>query len=249
MDLLVACSLNENGEFRIPLNDPIQSKRIEQLLNSIIKNRVNKQEIAGGPVVQVTNFGTSRRLHIRFNDKQGNLLKNLEEYQAEGHSEEEWKKYIEENQGGIAYYEVYAPATHRKFFEDFGDSFVTRFVDPAMADNGSLYTGFDDSFVQEMASLCGDADIIVPNLTEACLMTGTEYRTDYSVEYIYSLLTKLADLGTGKASEETDGGSFRRTISEIPQSWKTYTIKRTVKLRRKYEKSSCNRSGYCQPVR
>jgi pyridoxine kinase len=102
----------------------------------------------------------------------------------------------------------------RKFFEDFGDSFVTRFVDPAMADNGSLYTGFDDSFVQEMASLCGDADIIVPNLTEACLMTGTEYRTDYSVEYIYSLLTKLADLGTGKyavitgVSEEPDKPGF-----------------------------------------
>ena len=120
-DLLWACSTNEYGEFNIPLSDPIHSTRIQQLLNSIIKNAINKQEIAGGPVVQVTNFGTSRRLHIRFNDKQGNLLKNLEEYQAEGHSEEEWKKYIEENQGGIAYYEVYAPATHRRFFEDFTD--------------------------------------------------------------------------------------------------------------------------------
>ena len=79
IDLLQACSADENGRFRIPLGDPIQSKRVEQLINSIIKNRVNKQEIAGGPVVQVTNFGTSRELNIRFKDKNGGLLKTREE--------------------------------------------------------------------------------------------------------------------------------------------------------------------------
>ena len=38
-------------------------------------------------------------------------------------------------------------------------------VDPAMADNGSLYYGFDDAFVAQMAKLCGSADIILPNIT------------------------------------------------------------------------------------
>ena len=51
IDMLLACSLNADGEFNIPLGDPIQSRRIEQLINSIIKNRINKQKIAGGPVV------------------------------------------------------------------------------------------------------------------------------------------------------------------------------------------------------
>jgi putative AlgH/UPF0301 family transcriptional regulator len=41
-DLLFACELNKDGEFNIPLNDPIQSVRIQQLLNSIIKSRINK---------------------------------------------------------------------------------------------------------------------------------------------------------------------------------------------------------------
>ena len=82
IDLLQACSVDENGKFRIPLGDPIQSKRVEQLINSIIKNRVNKQEIKGGPVVQVTNFGTSRELNIRFKDKNGGLLKTREEWQS-----------------------------------------------------------------------------------------------------------------------------------------------------------------------
>lgn len=197
MDLLVACSLNENGEFRIPLNDPIQSKRIEQLLNSIIKNRVNKQEIAGGPVVQVTNFGTSRRLHIRFNDKQGNLLKNLEEYQAEGHSEEEWKKYIEENQGGIAYYEVYAPATHRRFFEDFTDENGVIDVKAIEKLNPDLlkmigyriptedkYSTFPCKIVGFMPSEAGEA-LMMPY--EITLITGS----DYDIDKMYLMLKEL----------------------------------------------------------
>ena len=87
VDLLLACSVDENGKFRIPLGDPIQSKRIEQLLTSIIKNRVNKQKIAGGPVVQVSNFGTSRELNIRFKDKNGGLLMTRAEWKAKLNNE------------------------------------------------------------------------------------------------------------------------------------------------------------------
>ena len=118
VDLLQACSIDENGKFRIPLGDPIQSKRIEQLLNSIIKNRVNKQEIAGGPVVQVSNFGTSRQLNIKFKDKSGDLLKTRNEFEG---TDAEFLKYIEENQGGIAYFEVYAPIYSNELFKKFAD--------------------------------------------------------------------------------------------------------------------------------
>lgn len=118
VDLLQACSIDENGKFRIPLGDPIQSKRIEQLLNSIIKNRVNKQEIAGGPVVQVSNFGTSRQLNIKFKDKNGGFLKTRNEFEG---TDAEFLKYIEENQGGIAYFEVYAPIYSNELFKKFAD--------------------------------------------------------------------------------------------------------------------------------
>lgn len=118
IDLLQACSVDENGRFRIPLGDPIQSKRVEQLINSIIKNRVNKQEIAGGPVVQVTNFGTSRELNIRFKDKNGNLLKTRKEFKG---TDEEFKQYLKENQGGIAYFEVFAPIYANNLFSQFAD--------------------------------------------------------------------------------------------------------------------------------
>ena len=65
-----------------------------------------------------------------------------------------------------------------------------------MADHGKLYPAFDEAYAKHNASLCGAADIIVPNLTEACFMTDTEYREDYDEAYIKDLLAKLAALGS-----------------------------------------------------
>lgn len=130
IDLLQACSIDkETGEFRIPKGDPIQAKRIEQLINSIIKNRVNKQKIAGGPIVQVSNFGTSTQLHIRFNDKQGNLLPLEEEYVASSHGNIPYKEFIRRNQGGIAYFEIFAPIWSNELFDKFANADGTINVD------------------------------------------------------------------------------------------------------------------------
>ena len=130
IDLLQACSIDkETGEFRIPKGDPIQAKRIEQLINSIIKNRVNKQKIAGGPIVQVSNFGTSTQLHIRFNDRQGKLMPLEEEYNASEHGNLSYKEYLKKNQGGIAYFEVFAPIWSNELFDKFSNADGTINVD------------------------------------------------------------------------------------------------------------------------
>lgn len=69
-------------------------------------------------------------------------------------------------------------------------------VDPVMADNGKLYPGFDQKFALSMAKLCGNADVIVPNLTEASFMLNIPYvESGYSEEYIQNVLIKLTDLG------------------------------------------------------
>lgn len=70
-----------------------------------------------------------------------------------------------------------------------------KIVDPAMADNGNLYPGFDAEFVEAMKELCGVADYVVPNITEACFLTGVEYRTEYDRAYVDLLLEKLVALG------------------------------------------------------
>ena len=52
-------------------------------------------------------------------------------------------------------------------------------VDPAMADNGKLYSGFTPAYVGHMKQLCVEADYLLPNITEACLLTGMDYRADF----------------------------------------------------------------------
>lgn len=78
------------------------------------------------------------------------------------------------------------------FFDTFGDEGTLRFVDPAMADNGKMYAGFDDAFATKMAELCRRADIIVPNLTEATKMLGEDYpAAGYDENYVRGLLRRL----------------------------------------------------------
>lgn len=71
----------------------------------------------------------------------------------------------------------------------------TSIVDPAMADNGKLYPAFDHEYVQAMKALAFSADIILPNITEACFLTDTEYRDSYDEAWIMELLKKLRDAG------------------------------------------------------
>ena len=70
-----------------------------------------------------------------------------------------------------------------------------RIVDPAMADNGKLYAGFDAAFVEKMKTLAFSADILLPNITEAALLTGMEYRKEYDEAYIEELTGALREKG------------------------------------------------------
>ncbi|MBE6556079.1 MAG: pyridoxamine kinase [Ruminococcaceae bacterium] len=71
-----------------------------------------------------------------------------------------------------------------------------KIVDPAMADHGKLYYGFDEAFAKEMGSLCGVADIVLPNITEAAMMTGMPYvEKNYDEAYIRALMDSVLALG------------------------------------------------------
>ena len=87
-------------------------------------------------------------------------------------------------------------------------------VDPAMADNGKLYSGFDDAYVQGMAGLCRRADIILPNITEAALLAELPYRESLNPAYVQALLAGLNHpcvvlTGVGYTPEETGIAVFR----------------------------------------
>lgn len=80
-------------------------------------------------------------------------------------------------------------------FNATADENCIKVVDPAMADNGKLYPGFDAEFVEAMKDLCAKADYIVPNITESCFLTGLEYKTEYDKAYIDGHLQALTALG------------------------------------------------------
>ncbi len=86
----------------------------------------------------------------------------------------------------------------KRFFELFRKENTLIYVDPAMADNGKLYAGFTPEFALKMGELCAQADVIVPNITEACFMLGEPYQEGpYTEEYINGLLDRLAEkIGT-----------------------------------------------------
>lgn len=73
------------------------------------------------------------------------------------------------------------------------------FIDPVMADQGALYHGIDPEFPAAMLELCKNAQIITPNITEACLLTGLPYRSSHDAAYIRSLLEGLLSLGVETA--------------------------------------------------
>ena len=108
--------------------------------------------------------------------------------------------WIKENIKFDAIYTGYLGSTKQidyvsDIFAANGKDGAIKVVDPAMADHGKLYYGFDDAFVEAMKGLCGKADYVVPNLTEACFLTGTEYKIEYDKSYIDGILEKLTVLG------------------------------------------------------
>ena len=109
-DIRFALQLDEDGEFNVPPSDPIQSIRIQQLLNSVIKSRINKQTIAGGPVVQTTAY--SKDLNIVWKGKDGNTLMTREEWLETPKGQRKhstFDNYLKDNNASIAHFEVYMP--------------------------------------------------------------------------------------------------------------------------------------------
>ena len=86
-----------------------------------------------------------------------------------------------------------------EMFDAFRADTPLLMVDPAMADNGKFYSMFDERMAKGQAALCARADVIVPNLTEAALMTGESYHPGpYTEAYLKDMCKRLCDLGAKK---------------------------------------------------
>lgn len=75
---------------------------------------------------------------------------------------------------------------------------ITFLADPVMGDNGEKYVTYTDKMCDLTRNLIVDADIITPNLTEACILTDTPYKNDFSSSDVQNIMNKLRTLCKGK---------------------------------------------------
>ena len=81
----------------------------------------------------------------------------------------------------------------KDIIKTMGNETAVTVVDPAMADNGKLYPLFNEEYAKEMRYLCDEASIVLPNITEACFLTGKEYKEEYDEAYILDLVKALSN--------------------------------------------------------
>ncbi|MCI7100184.1 MAG: pyridoxamine kinase [Lachnospiraceae bacterium] len=87
----------------------------------------------------------------------------------------------------------------KAFIKEFQMKDTIVLVDPVMGDNGVPYATYTKDMCQEMKKLVSYADILTPNLTEACILTDTEYRQNgWKMAEIQELAQKLQSMGPGK---------------------------------------------------
>lgn len=97
----------------------------------------------------------------------------------------------------------------KRFLSEFGRKDNITVIDPVMGDYGRLYPSYSQTLAEKMGELVEFADILTPNLTEACILTDTEYRTDMNTDELFSICESLSSRGPEKiVISGLDGGDF-----------------------------------------
>ncbi len=109
----------------------------------------------------------------------------------------------------------------KRCFKEFSADGAKIIIDPAMADNGKLYGGFDGKYVEAMADLIKSADVILPNFTEACLLAGESYEEAPTMDRMCKICAKLHN-STG-ATVVLTGAEKDGKIGEIIYDGKNFS--------------------------
>ncbi len=87
----------------------------------------------------------------------------------------------------------------KDFIRNFATPETIVVVDPVMGDNGKTYIKFSQDHCERMKTLAESADILTPNITEACILTGKKYKEEgWSAKELKEMAMILNDLGPDK---------------------------------------------------
>ena len=81
----------------------------------------------------------------------------------------------------------------KRFVAAFRDGNPLVLVDPVMGDYGRLYRTFKPEVAEGLRGLLDVADVLTPNLTEACILADIPYRTDMSDREVFALAARLCE--------------------------------------------------------
>lgn len=96
-----------------------------------------------------------------------------------------------------------------EFIQYFRDENTVAVIDPVMGDNGEAYSTYTEEMCRQMIQLVRYADVVVPNVTEACILTGTPYKERWTTRELAKMAEQIVQTGPEKV-----------VITGIPQ--KTY---------------------------
>ncbi len=113
---------------------------------------------------------------------------------------DEWVKLDLQFQGILTGY-LASPAQIgivKRFLEQFKRTDTLTVIDPVMGDDGKLYPAYSPHLAEQMCALVPYADILTPNLTEACILTGREYEKEPSEEVLTEICREISAMGPKK---------------------------------------------------
>ena len=182
MDMMRACTLDENNNFNIPLFDPVQSQRVQTLLNSVIKSRITKQKIRGGALIQVSDYGLTDELHVVFEGEGANKR--------------------------IKYLECYMPAYSREFYEPLMDPVTHQLDVTKLPDDLRKLIGYrvptEDKYSMAPLYIKG----FLPQQNGSAIMLPAEITTlsgsDFDVDKMYIMLPEFRILDRYRIKDAWD---------------------------------------------
>lgn len=81
------------------------------------------------------------------------------------------------------------------FFRTFKKEDTTVIIDPVMGDHGERYRTYTQKACEKMKNLLPYADIVTPNLTEACILAGVPYQEKFSRKRLTALAETISRMG------------------------------------------------------
>lgn len=92
-------------------------------------------------------------------------------------------------------------------------------IDPIMGDHGKAYATYTPELCDRMKQLAAHADVLTPNLTEACILTDTPYRPHFTGKELAGLAERLAKLCPGQLIiTGVDAGAYLTNLIFEPES-------------------------------